>query len=54
MKRTNYTVMTMWSMTRSEYRRVYTDTEGKRYIREGKGYKCIESLPCINYITLDE
>jgi hypothetical protein len=55
MKRTEYTVIAGFSQTtfKETWKRVYEDGEGKRYIREGGKYKCIEGTPCISTITRD-
>lgn len=50
MKKTEFITLVSWSMTNVVYRRVYVDEEGKRYIKEKGGYKCIENCPCIKYI----
>jgi len=52
MKRTKYITITRWSMTSTKYQRVYEDEEGKLYIRSNGEYKCIENLPCRNYISV--
>lgn len=55
MKRTEYKVMTGYGITHgATYRRVYEDEKGNRYIRENGKYKCIEGLPCMEYMTRDE
>ena len=55
MKRTEYTVIAGFSQTtfKETWKRVYTDSEGKRYIKEKGAYKCIENTPCISTITRD-
>ena len=42
MHRTEYKVMTSWSMEKVEHRRVYEDEDGHKYIRESGEYKCID------------
>lgn len=54
MKRTEYIVMTYYSMTSGTvWKRVYVDKDGKRYIRVKNGYQCIEGTPCIDSIMKD-
>ena len=42
MHRTEYKVMTSWSMENVEHRRVFEDEDGHRYIRENRQYVCID------------
>ena len=51
MKRTEYIVMTEMGSTYSKHQRVYKDEDGKLYIRKDGEYKCIENLPCKEYMS---
>lgn len=54
MKKTEYKVMTNYGITHgATYRRVYEDEKGNRYIRENGEYKCIEGMPCMEYMIKD-
>ena len=55
MRKTTKSVMIEYSMngSMSKFRRVYEDENGKYYIKNKDGYKCINDLPCMNYIIED-
>ena len=53
MKKTKYKVYASWGGS-TGWKRVYTDENGKRYIRGKYGYKCIEGTPCLFPLVADE
>lgn len=54
MKKTQYTTMVSSSMTtKSKWQRVYTDDNGKYYIRKNGEYICINGTPCENMMEKD-
>lgn len=45
MKRTQYTTMVLYGVTKSKWQRVYTDEDGKYYIKKNREYVCINGTP---------
>lgn len=51
MKRTEWVCMVASNFIASKTQRVYKDDDGKLYIRVKGEYKCIDNLPCKEYLV---
>ena len=49
--KTNYMIITTRSLKNSEAKAVYMSEDGKRYIKDGKRYTCIEGMACAEAMT---
>ena len=54
MKKTAYTVITSYgASTATQYRRLYIDDDGKRYVKIKGEWKCVEGTKCLDWLIKD-